>query len=161
MFDASTFKAWSVISRHSSWPIGLGVHCLDICGSSLCGLETASSSVPRVAGSSYVHWDWPIVPAAGRIRGIVLRISSLIGGSICIGISIVSLVVWNVVVSSISRVIGACRASEAPVVKRPWDELWPSHLSHLATFVTATGWKQLKTQRCKAKSLRRLRMSLE
>ena len=28
-------------------------------------------------------------------------------------------------------------------------------------FVTATGWKQLKTQRYKAKSLRRLRMSLE
>ena len=28
-------------------------------------------------------------------------------------------------------------------------------------FVTATGWKQLKTQRCRAKSLRRLRMSLE
>ena len=27
--------------------------------------------------------------------------------------------------------------------------------------VTATGWKQLKTQRCIAKSLRRLRMSLE
>ena len=29
------------------------------------------------------------------------------------------------------------------------------------TYVTATGWKQLKTQSCRAKSLRRLRISLE
>jgi hypothetical protein len=37
----------------------------------------------------------------------------------------------------------------------------PARGHNSIVIVTATGWKQLKTQRCRAKSLRRLRMSLE
>ena len=101
MFDASTLEAWSVVSRRLSWPIGLGIYRLNVCRLSLHGLEAASPSVLRVMGSSYVHCDRTIVPATGCIRGVILWVSSLIDGSVHIGISIVPLVVWDVVVSMV------------------------------------------------------------
>ena len=102
MFDASTFEAWGVISRYASWSVGLCIYGLDVRGLSLYGLEAASSSVSRVAGSSYIHRNWAVVPAVGRIQGVVLWASPLIEGSIYIGVSVVSLVVQGVVVSSVS-----------------------------------------------------------
>ena len=117
MFDASTLEAWSVISWRSSWPIGLGIYRLDVCRLSLHGLEATSPSVSRVAGSSYVHWDWTIVPATRHIRGVILWVSSLIDGSVRVGISIVPLVVWDVVVSTVPQIVRAHRAPEASVVE--------------------------------------------
>ena len=102
MFDASTFEAWSVVSWHMLWPIGLHIYCLDISRSSLHGLEAASSPISGVVGSSYVHWDRAVVPTVRRIRGVVLRIPPLIEGFVRIGVSIVSLVVWSVIVSTVS-----------------------------------------------------------
>ena len=102
MFDASTFEAWGVIPWHMMWFVGLRIHCLDVDGSSLHGGKAASSSVLRVSGSSYVHWDWAVVPAMRRVRGVVLWVSPLIEGSVCIGVSIVPLIIRGIVVSAIS-----------------------------------------------------------
>ena len=66
----------------------------------------------------------------------------MIDGSVRIGISVVSLVVRDVVVSSISQIIGAHRASEAPIVERPWYELWLSRLSRLAALLLQDVVKQ-------------------
>ena len=135
MFNASTFETWGVVSRCLSWPVGLGIYRLDVCGSSLHGLEATSSPVSRVTGPSYIHRDWAIVPATRRIRGIILRVSSLIRGFVCIGVSIVSLIVWDVVVSTIPRVVGAHRTPEASVVERSWYELRSGCLSRLAALL--------------------------
>jgi hypothetical protein len=101
MFDASTFEAWGIVSWRALWSISLCIYCLDVCGSSLYRLEAPSSSVSRVAGSSYIHWDRSVVPAAGCIQGVVLWVSSLVEGSVHIGVSIVPLVVQDIVVSTV------------------------------------------------------------
>jgi hypothetical protein len=64
VLDAATFEAWGVVPWHAVWSGSLHVYCFDICRSSLCWGEAASSSILGVAGSSYVHWDRAVVLAA-------------------------------------------------------------------------------------------------
>jgi hypothetical protein len=48
---------------------------------------------------SYVHWDGAVVPALGRIQGVVLSVcASLVEGSVPVKVSTRSLKVWIVVI---------------------------------------------------------------
>ena len=117
MFSAATLKACGIVSWHATWFIVLGIYCLNICRLSLHWGEATSSSVSWVMGSSYVHWDWVIVPAMRCVRGVILWVSSLIEGPVCISISVAPLVVRGVVVSTISQIVWAWWAVEASIVE--------------------------------------------
>ena len=62
-------------------------------------------------------------------------VSSLIKGSVRIGVSVVPLVVRGVVVGAISRVVWARWTTETSIVEVSWYELWSGCLPSLTALL--------------------------
>ena len=67
MSSSSTAEACVTRFRFTSGAVHIRIDCVSSPGSVI--VSSSASSAER-AGSAYVHWDWDVVHAAGRVGGV-------------------------------------------------------------------------------------------